>query len=88
VVQDTYLLGRRRFDQLRDPSAFEPWLTRIAGRGSSATWDRQYAVFVSSGDADETVSVQFIAHGRNAESVSFVPNDLHPEICSALDVAP
>jgi len=30
VVQDTYLLGRRRFDQLRNPSAFEPWLTRIA----------------------------------------------------------
>jgi len=30
VVQDTYLLARRRFDQLRDPSAFEPWLTRIA----------------------------------------------------------
>ncbi|MDQ3689806.1 MAG: RNA polymerase sigma factor [Chloroflexota bacterium] len=30
VVQDTYLLGRRRFDQLRDESAFEPWLTRIA----------------------------------------------------------
>jgi RNA polymerase sigma-70 factor (ECF subfamily) len=30
VVQDTYLLGRRRFDQLRDHSAFESWLTRIA----------------------------------------------------------
>jgi RNA polymerase sigma-70 factor, ECF subfamily len=30
VVQDTYVLGRRRFGQLRDPSAFEPWLTRIA----------------------------------------------------------
>jgi len=30
VVQDTYLLGRRRFDQLRDDSAFEPWVTRIA----------------------------------------------------------
>ncbi|MDQ3691311.1 MAG: hypothetical protein M3406_15030, partial [Chloroflexota bacterium] len=30
VVQDTYLLGRRRFDQLRDESAFEPWVTRIA----------------------------------------------------------
>jgi len=30
VVQDTYLLGRRRFEQLRDASAFEPWLTRIA----------------------------------------------------------
>jgi hypothetical protein len=43
---------------------------------------------VSSGDADETVSVQFIAHGRNAESVSFIPNDLHPEICSVPDDAP
>jgi RNA polymerase sigma-70 factor (ECF subfamily) len=30
VVQDTFLLGRRRFDQLRDGSAFEPWVTRIA----------------------------------------------------------
>jgi DNA-directed RNA polymerase specialized sigma24 family protein len=30
VVQDTYLLGRGRFAQLRDGSAFEPWLTRIA----------------------------------------------------------
>ena len=30
VVQDTYVLARRRFAQLRDPSAFEPWLTRIA----------------------------------------------------------
>jgi len=30
VVQDTYLLGRQRFGQLRDRSAFEPWLTRIA----------------------------------------------------------
>jgi RNA polymerase sigma-70 factor (ECF subfamily) len=30
VVHDTYLLGRQRYDQLRDPSAFEPWLTRIA----------------------------------------------------------
>jgi RNA polymerase sigma-70 factor (ECF subfamily) len=30
VVQDAYMLGRRRFDQLRDASAFEPWLTRIA----------------------------------------------------------
>ena len=30
VVQDTYLLGRSRFEQMRDPSAFEPWVTRIA----------------------------------------------------------
>jgi RNA polymerase sigma-70 factor, ECF subfamily len=30
VVQDTYLLGRARFSQLRDVSAFEPWITRIA----------------------------------------------------------
>jgi RNA polymerase sigma-70 factor (ECF subfamily) len=30
VVHDTYLLGRQRFGQLRDRSAFEPWLTRIA----------------------------------------------------------
>ncbi len=30
VVQDTYLLARKRFDQLRDGAAFEPWLTRIA----------------------------------------------------------
>jgi RNA polymerase sigma-70 factor (ECF subfamily) len=30
VVQDAYLLGRRRFDQLRDDAAFEPWVTRIA----------------------------------------------------------
>ena len=30
VVQDTYLLGRRRFGQLRDEAAFEPWLTRVA----------------------------------------------------------
>lgn len=30
VVQDTYLLARKRFDQLRDGSAFEPWVTRIA----------------------------------------------------------
>lgn len=29
VVHDSYLLGRQRFDQLRDASAFEPWLTRI-----------------------------------------------------------
>jgi RNA polymerase sigma-70 factor (ECF subfamily) len=30
VVQDTYLLGRRRFAQLRQHTAFEPWVTRIA----------------------------------------------------------
>lgn len=30
VVQDAYMLARRRFDQLRDDAAFEPWLTRIA----------------------------------------------------------
>ena len=30
VVQDTYLQGQSRFDQLRDGAAFEPWLTRIA----------------------------------------------------------
>ncbi|MGI8829231.1 MAG: RNA polymerase sigma factor [Candidatus Limnocylindria bacterium] len=30
VVQDTYLLGRTGFDQLRDGAAFEPWITRIA----------------------------------------------------------
>jgi len=30
VVQDTYLMGRKRFDQLRDGAAFEPWVTRIA----------------------------------------------------------
>jgi RNA polymerase sigma-70 factor (ECF subfamily) len=30
VVHDTYLIGRERFGQLRDRSAFEPWLTRIA----------------------------------------------------------
>jgi len=30
VVHDTYLLGRQRYGQLRDPSAFGPWLTRIA----------------------------------------------------------
>lgn len=29
VVHDSYLLARERFDQLRDPSAFEPWMTRI-----------------------------------------------------------
>jgi RNA polymerase sigma factor (sigma-70 family) len=29
VVHDSYLLARERFDQLRDPSAFEGWLTRI-----------------------------------------------------------
>ncbi len=30
MVHDTYLLGRRRFEQLRDGSAYEPWITRIA----------------------------------------------------------
>lgn len=30
VVQDAYLLGRRRSEQLRDPSAFDAWVTRIA----------------------------------------------------------
>ena len=30
VVHDTYLLGRRRSDQLRDRSAYESWITRIA----------------------------------------------------------
>jgi RNA polymerase sigma-70 factor, ECF subfamily len=30
VVQDTYLLGRARFGQLREHTAFEPWITRIA----------------------------------------------------------
>lgn len=30
VVQDTYLLARARFGQLRDGAAFEPWVTRIA----------------------------------------------------------
>lgn len=29
VVHDSYLIGRARLDQLRDPSAVEPWLTRI-----------------------------------------------------------
>lgn len=29
VVQDAYLLGRRRFAQLRDGASFEPWITRI-----------------------------------------------------------
>lgn len=30
VVQETYLRARRRFGQLRDPTAFDAWLTRIA----------------------------------------------------------
>jgi RNA polymerase sigma-70 factor (ECF subfamily) len=30
VVQDTYLRGRKRFHQLRDPARFEAWLMRIA----------------------------------------------------------
>lgn len=30
VVQDAFLLARRRFDQLRDDAAFEPWMSRIA----------------------------------------------------------
>lgn len=30
VVHDTYLLGRERYGQLREHSAFEPWITRIA----------------------------------------------------------
>jgi RNA polymerase sigma factor (sigma-70 family) len=30
VVHDTYLLGRRRFAQLREGAAFEPWITRVA----------------------------------------------------------
>jgi RNA polymerase sigma-70 factor, ECF subfamily len=30
VVHDTYLIAHQRFGQLRDPSAFEPWITRIA----------------------------------------------------------
>lgn len=30
VVHDTYLLGRQRHDQLREQTAFEPWITRIA----------------------------------------------------------
>jgi RNA polymerase sigma-70 factor (ECF subfamily) len=29
VVHDSYLLGRQRFDQLREASAFEGWMTRI-----------------------------------------------------------
>jgi RNA polymerase sigma-70 factor (ECF subfamily) len=30
VVQDTFLRGRRRFQQLRDDDLFEAWITRIA----------------------------------------------------------
>jgi len=30
IVQDTYLRGRSKIDQLRDPSAFDAWLARIA----------------------------------------------------------
>jgi RNA polymerase sigma-70 factor (ECF subfamily) len=30
VVHDTYLRGRERFHQLRDPTRFDAWLTRIA----------------------------------------------------------
>ncbi len=30
IVQDVYLVARARIDQLRDPSAFEGWLRRIA----------------------------------------------------------
>jgi RNA polymerase sigma-70 factor (ECF subfamily) len=30
IVQDTYLRGRSRIGQLRDPSAFDAWLARIA----------------------------------------------------------
>jgi len=30
IVQDTYLRGRDRIGQLRDPSAFDAWLARIA----------------------------------------------------------
>lgn len=30
VVQDTYLRARRRISELRDPGAFEAWVTRIA----------------------------------------------------------
>jgi RNA polymerase sigma-70 factor (ECF subfamily) len=29
VVQDAYVVARRRIAQLRDPDAFEPWVTRI-----------------------------------------------------------
>jgi RNA polymerase sigma-70 factor (ECF subfamily) len=29
VVHDAYLLARRRYEQLRDDAALEPWLTRI-----------------------------------------------------------
>lgn len=32
VVQETYLQGRKRLDQLRDLDALEPWLTTIAVR--------------------------------------------------------
>jgi hypothetical protein len=65
-----------------------PGVDRIEGPGSFATWDRQYAVFVFSGRPDETVAVQFIANGGEAESLSFVPNDLPGEICSVPDDAP
>jgi hypothetical protein len=65
-----------------------PGVDRIEGPGSFAAWDRQYAVFVFSGSPDEAVSVQFIAHGSNAEALSFVPNDLSAEICSLPDDAP
>lgn len=30
VVQDTYLVGRTRFEKLRDPAAFDAWVIRIA----------------------------------------------------------
>jgi RNA polymerase sigma-70 factor (ECF subfamily) len=30
VVQDAYLVARRRIGQLREADAFEPWLTKIA----------------------------------------------------------
>jgi len=30
VVQDTYLRGRQRFDQLRDPGLFDAWVSKIA----------------------------------------------------------
>jgi hypothetical protein len=59
-----------------------PGIDRIEGQGSSATWDRQYAVFVFSGAPEKPVSVEIVASGRKAESLTFRPSELSTDECS------
>ena len=61
-----------------------PGVDRIEGPGTSATWDRQYAVFVFTAGEPKSASVQLYSGGRRLESLRFTPSELSNDECSAV----